>query len=342
MKNKISVIIPAYNTADVISRTLKSVKQQTYPHYEIILINDGSTDGTKEIIDNYAKNRNNIIVYHQSNQGVSVARNKGIELATGEFICFLDSDDTYKPTFLEEMIKRQQETNANVVYCGYNRVFKDQSIREYPIKFAEGNILSSFLDDNYYFSFSCTLIKKQLLIKNKIIFDRSKYLAEDILFIMKVLIVSKIFFVKKYLFNYHYRANSMTNKKWNEKDYFHDVTAFEYIHNYINNHYKHNDLNKCIKVIVKHKKNREMRYLDYCLMNFKYKSIKNYINNKGDSDLNNIENTMHKLGKRKCSFIKSNNYFLMFLGTIYYRYIRINLKKYVCGISRKRTIKRIN
>ena len=94
----ISVIIPAYNTIDVIEETLKSVEAQTYQNYQIVLIDDGSTDGTGKFIDNYCKHNKKAIAFHQDNSGVSITRNKGINYATGEFICSLDSVDTYAST----------------------------------------------------------------------------------------------------------------------------------------------------------------------------------------------------------------------------------------------------
>ena len=121
----ISVIIPAYNTIDVIEETLKSVEAQTYQNYQIVLIDDGSTDGTGKFIDNYCKHNKKAIAFHQDNSGVSITRNKGINYATGEFICFLDSDDTYATTFLEKMLNRQQQTNSNIVYCSFNRIKKN-------------------------------------------------------------------------------------------------------------------------------------------------------------------------------------------------------------------------
>ena len=147
----ISVIIPAYNTIDVIEETLKSIEAQTYQNYQIIIINDGSTDGTGEFIDNYCKNNNKAIAFHQDNYGVSITRNKGINCAAGEFVCFLDSDDTYATTFLEKMLSRQQQTNSNIVYCSFNRIKKNNIVKEI-LPFKEGNILKSFIEKSFHFS----------------------------------------------------------------------------------------------------------------------------------------------------------------------------------------------
>ena len=84
MNNKISIIIPAYNTADVISRTLKSIEEQTYKNYEVIVVNDGSTDGTKEYLDNYKQHKDNVIVYHQESR----IKNQESRIKNQESRCF--------------------------------------------------------------------------------------------------------------------------------------------------------------------------------------------------------------------------------------------------------------
>lgn len=324
MSNKISIVIPAYNTASVISRTLQSIEKQTYPNYEIVLVNDGSTDGTEEFIDGYAHGKNNVVVYHQNNQGVSAARNKGIELATGNLVCFLDSDDTYEPTFLDKMLKRQQETNANVVHCGHNKVDKNHNVAKQNTHFNQYRGLSSFFSEDGYFHFSCILVKKSFLIEKNIKFDISKKSTEDVFFTVQLLIHSDIVCVKEYLFNYHYRSNSVTNSKWGEDNHLHDVESYSHIMEYVKNNYKNPDCKNVILFMLNHKTSQEMNYLTYCLIKFRYKSIKDYIRNKGLSDLYYILPLMRKSEKRKFSFVKKGNYFLMVLGTIYYRYIRTN------------------
>ena len=89
----ISVIIPAYNVENYIFRAIESVLNQTYSNYELIIVDDGSTDGTWDIIQSYAKNEKKMVIKKQKNSGVSKARNAGIEIAKGDFLVFLDSDD---------------------------------------------------------------------------------------------------------------------------------------------------------------------------------------------------------------------------------------------------------
>lgn len=105
----ISVIIPAYNSADYISRCIDSVLNQTFQDFEILIIDDGSTDNTREIIESYTDKR--IICLKQENAGPAAARNKGLEQAKGEYIAFLDADDMWTPDKLETQIKCFSENN---------------------------------------------------------------------------------------------------------------------------------------------------------------------------------------------------------------------------------------
>lgn len=117
MKNKgiVSVIIPAYNSEKYIDDCVASVINQTYPHWEIVIINDGSTDKTAEICEQYSRSNKNIMTIHQENSGVSSARNKGIENSSGEYILFLDSDDRLTTDCIEVLLNGFNEGNVDIV-----------------------------------------------------------------------------------------------------------------------------------------------------------------------------------------------------------------------------------
>ncbi|MCR5376635.1 MAG: glycosyltransferase [Lachnospiraceae bacterium] len=116
-KTKVSVIVPVYNVKPFLEEALNSVVNQTYQEMEIILVDDGSTDGSSEICDEYAKRDNRIRLIRQSNQGLSAARNAGLNIMTGEFVAFLDSDDAYHPMFVELMAQAMKGREADVVLC---------------------------------------------------------------------------------------------------------------------------------------------------------------------------------------------------------------------------------
>ncbi len=123
MKPLLSIIVTAFNIENYISRCLDSILNQKYKNIEIIVINDGSRDKTGKIIDNYVKKDNRIRVIHKKNEGVSVARNIGIDNATGDFIGFVDGDDTVDYNMFEILIKNAIEFNADISHCGYKMIF---------------------------------------------------------------------------------------------------------------------------------------------------------------------------------------------------------------------------
>ena len=114
----VSIIVPIYNTARYLPACLDSIITQTHQNLEIILIDDGSTDHSGQIADNYAKKDSRIKVIHQKNQGQSAARNLGLTMVKGEYVSFLDSDDENKPTFIEKLLAPLVNSNASLSVCG--------------------------------------------------------------------------------------------------------------------------------------------------------------------------------------------------------------------------------
>src|SRR5699024_7704751 len=112
---KVSIIIPAYNVEDYIEQCIKSVIQQSYSNIEIIVINDGSTDGTRKIIEKYIENNENLVLKNQDNQGQSAARNKGIELSKGEYIMFLDSDDYLSTNTVKNLVSNIEKYEPDLI-----------------------------------------------------------------------------------------------------------------------------------------------------------------------------------------------------------------------------------
>ena len=126
MMKKVSVIIPMYNSEKYIRQCLDSVLRQTFRDMEIIVIDDGSTDRGPEICEELGRTDDRIRLYCQENGGVSAARNYGIEMAGGEYIFFLDSDDVIHPFLLGEMIKHAEEQHAELVFCDYSKLTSGQ------------------------------------------------------------------------------------------------------------------------------------------------------------------------------------------------------------------------
>jgi len=129
----ISIIVPVYNAAKYLGKCLDSIQAQTYTSLEILLIDDGSTDESLAICEEYARKDSRFRVIHQENQGVSAARNKGLDLASGDFIGFVDSDDWIEPDMYELLYKNLCEADADVSTCSHTRatIKKDAEPRTY-------------------------------------------------------------------------------------------------------------------------------------------------------------------------------------------------------------------
>lgn len=123
--NKLSVIIPLYNAGDDFRTCMESLITQTWTALEIIIINDGSTDNSVEIAKYYAENYPHVRLLHQANAGASVARNRGIEVATGKYVAFVDADDEVYPTMYETLMTMALEDDLDVAQCNADWCFRE-------------------------------------------------------------------------------------------------------------------------------------------------------------------------------------------------------------------------
>lgn len=127
-KDLVSIITPCYNGAAYVSQTIESVLSQTYPRWEMIVVDDGSKDSSAEIVRSYAEKDPRITLIQQENGGSAAARNNGIRNANGRYLALLDADDLWEPAFLEEQIRFMNEHNAVCVYSSYRCI--DENSRE--------------------------------------------------------------------------------------------------------------------------------------------------------------------------------------------------------------------
>ncbi len=124
----VSVVVPVYNRKEYVGRCINSILKQTYRNLDIILVDDGSTDGSADILDSYADMDDRIRVIHKTNGGLSDARNAGIDSAKGEYICFVDADDSVNEHYIEYMLKACIDHNCDMAICRYKNVYRDDSI----------------------------------------------------------------------------------------------------------------------------------------------------------------------------------------------------------------------
>lgn len=180
---KISVIVPVYNVEKYLIRCVDSILGQTYKNLEIILVNDGSTDESGKMCDRYAKENENIKVVHRKNGGLAAARNSGLDIATGDYIAFVDSDDWIDSDMYEWMLSLATENNADIVRCGY--YIDKEGEKPIPAYECTGKLLYTdeqrrceMVRDSYKAASACTKLYKREIIADKR-FDETMLANED-------------------------------------------------------------------------------------------------------------------------------------------------------------------
>lgn len=184
---KISVIVPCYNQAQFLPETLNSVLAQTYQNWECIIVNDGSTDNTKEVAENYCAKDKRFIYFQKVNAGLSAARNSGLDIAKGDYIQFIDSDDIINTRKFEIQIASLETEDADVMVCDYNLFVNDVNVRfedhlsNYPYNLTLDGILYQW-NVNFVFTPHSPLVRRSFIIQNNIRFNETVKAREDWIF----------------------------------------------------------------------------------------------------------------------------------------------------------------
>lgn len=222
MQEKIvSVIVPVFRAEKYLSRCLNSICAQTYCNLEIILIDDGSPDNSGIICDDYAAKDNRIRVIHKQNAGVSAARNDGLDVATGEFITFVDSDDYIAPEMYGTLVRMIESENADIAICGFA---KERTPGKFESYWKEGISLTLSLQEqleclltNKYYCCSCGEMLFRSNVISEIRFDTTKKHNEDLLFIYEVMkSTRKAVYTSEPFYYYCNNQESATNTKFSE------------------------------------------------------------------------------------------------------------------------------
>jgi glycosyltransferase involved in cell wall biosynthesis len=220
----ISIIIPIYNSEKYLEECLNSVLNQTYKNIEVLLINDGSTDESKKICEEYCKKYSNIKLINNINEGVSKARNKGLKLAKGEYVFFCDSDDIMHPRQLEKLSTNLKSTNSELSVCSFsefvnnvefekNKNFKLEEILN------KDKMLETIISDRKYSGFLWNKLFKLDIIKMKshLFFDEKISINEDQIFILEYIIrIKKMCITDEKLYNYRQNPSSVLHKKFSD------------------------------------------------------------------------------------------------------------------------------
>ncbi len=216
MGEKISVIVPVYNVEAYLERCVESILHQTYTNFELILINDGSTDSSGQICDDLAYQYENIKVYHIKNAGVSNARNIGIQLATGVWITFVDSDDFVTKDYLATLASAVEGGNVGFVIAPLHHI-KNGIVTDLPpysgrkeLWSTEETMKELLMTTKTSFFPVAKLFKGDLLVDEK--FNTDYHLAEDALFLTELLLKTRCssVFIDKPIYYYDHREGSAT------------------------------------------------------------------------------------------------------------------------------------
>lgn len=218
---KYSVIIPAYNCEKTIETTVNSVLNSGLSDFEIIIVNDGSKDNTKDVCDRLVKNHSEIICIHKENEGVSSARNRGIEEAKGEYILFMDADDTIDKNALKEPCQKIIVYNPDMLIFGlsFDYLSGEKIYRRDEMVYPEegffapkqwSNMFSNLFQHNALSPVWNKFYKAEIIKKNNIHFNNSVFLMEDFLFVLDCMIkTEKIYLYNKVIYRYYQPENDI-------------------------------------------------------------------------------------------------------------------------------------
>lgn len=217
MNNKVSVIVSVFNTEEFLPRCLDSIMNQTYKNFELICVDDNSSDNSLSILEEYAKSNSNIkIIKNELNRGQSFCKNKALECATGDYISFVDSDDFVSSDFLEGMISVAIKKNTDIVMC--DLLLEDKKLRRYNKRLLKTGSYSSLWEKlSILKNGSCCdkLFKFELIKKYNIEFPIG-CLYEDNEFLLKAIYyANKIRTTQNSCYYYCYNPKSTTRKKTN-------------------------------------------------------------------------------------------------------------------------------
>lgn len=295
----VSIIIPVYNVEEYIEECLESILAQTYKDIELLIVDDGSTDNSLELIREYENKFKKIRIFTQQNKGVSEARNLALNYVSGEFVLYIDPDDFLEPVMIEKMVNKAQKYNSDITICGYYLYYSKDNVNNKIFTYGinESKNLSSLEVIDMMLNYKLQgqlwnkLFKKDILINNNFKFEPGRYI-QDIFPVFKAVLKSNnIIFVDEPLYYYRQRMSSTVNKKSKKlaEDYFHAMYS---IMNYIK------------EENVKVDKNSYIAFRTIVLSNF----IAMYTNYKKDNVYKDFYNSeFKKLDIKIHEFISVNN-----------------------------------
>ena len=230
----VSIITPVYNTEKYLSKCLDSIQKQTFTDFEVILIDDGSTDSSPRILDDYAEKEARFKVFHKKNKGVTAARKTGIQYASGEYIVWVDSDDWIEKTHLEQLYRAVTENGADICVCNFVKESRSEITKYKEIIKDLSNPISALIEENTCRGCLYTKISRRTLYtENNLFPPQGINCWED------VIISANLYYYSKRtvhipIYTYHVNdtnstslTRSITNKKNNDIDKINVIKYFE-------------------------------------------------------------------------------------------------------------------
>jgi glycosyltransferase involved in cell wall biosynthesis len=235
-QDKVSIVIPVYNAAKYIEKCLNSVLKQTYDNIEVIIVNDGSEDNSKQICESYASSYKQIKVINQKNMGPSRARNRGIEESTGKYIQFVDSDDVVESEMTQKLVDAIN-SEVQLVICGYKKIYLESRVEKtvdnipHPSGIKDIHV---FLNDfgTYFEQILISspwnkLYISDIIKENKLYFDPNVNLGEDLLFNLSYMKkCNKINIIQDTLYNYMNIENESLTRRYRKNLFFNQKMLF--------------------------------------------------------------------------------------------------------------------
>lgn len=215
----VSVIIPAYNVGDYIEECIQSILCQTYKNYEIIIIDDGSTDNTYDIGCNLAIENARLKIYHQENQGVSIARNVGMQKANGKYYIFVDADDVVAPQYIEVLVAGIEKADMGMIgFTSEREVLATEANTSFIYDCATNIIENILCGTNYDGYLWNKIFQRTVIEKHNLKFSPNIVVWEDMLFVLEYLKnCNQIAISNDKLYYYRYREGSAVNNVRIEK-----------------------------------------------------------------------------------------------------------------------------
>ncbi len=223
----VSIIIAVYNAEMYISSGIEGVLRQTFSDFEVIIVNDGSTDETRRICDEYARKDNRIRIFHEPHRGVAHARQIGITHARGYYTIHIDADDEIEPTMLEEMYLAVEEEQADLLICDYKEKNKDGVVyhQQLPTALNKKAIVNDLVDGILYGALWNKLIRTSCFQRHGIGFRENLSMREDMFFIFDIMpYIDRIAYLPKafYIYDRTNNSNSLTNTYFKENRHYYD------------------------------------------------------------------------------------------------------------------------